>query len=178
MDNNDQKRCICKMCPTYVECGEPLAYCLPQYGSSKCITVKSGCVCQGAQYMKKRVLPGNTIAFPAMKSLQYEYEGGLGMKFAETADVLVVGSGAPAFSAAITASTHGAEVLMLEKGPIIGGTTLRSGGDTGFPIIVFKKNWALATLKRMPCAIWCAVPTHSSTILKTPGWGCRKMSLP
>lgn len=42
-----QKKCICKMCPTYVNCGEALAYCLPENGSSKCITVKSACVCPG-----------------------------------------------------------------------------------------------------------------------------------
>lgn len=54
MDNNYQKRCICKMCPTYVECGEPLAYCLPQYGSSKCITVKSGCVCPGCPIYEEK----------------------------------------------------------------------------------------------------------------------------
>ena len=44
------------------------------------------------------------------------------MKFAETADVWWL-EAEPPLSAAITASTHGAEVLMLEKGPIIGGTT-------------------------------------------------------
>ncbi len=82
-----------------------------------------------------------------MKSLQYEYEGGLGMKFAETADVLVVGSGAAAFSAAITASTHGAEVLMLEKGPIIGGTTLRSGGGYWIPNNRFQKELGISDPK-------------------------------
>ena len=32
------------------------------------------------------------------------------------ADVVVVGSGAAAFSAAITARSHGSEVIMVEKG--------------------------------------------------------------
>lgn len=44
------------------------------------------------------------------------------------ADVLVVGSGAAGFSAALFAREAGADVLMLEKGPVAGGTTLRSGG--------------------------------------------------
>ncbi|WP_372718595.1 FAD-dependent oxidoreductase [Immundisolibacter sp.] len=44
------------------------------------------------------------------------------------ADVLVVGSGAAGFSAALFARESGADVLMLEKGPVAGGTTIRSGG--------------------------------------------------
>jgi succinate dehydrogenase/fumarate reductase flavoprotein subunit len=43
-------------------------------------------------------------------------------------DVLVIGSGAAGFSAALFAREAGAQVLMLEKGPVPGGTTLRSGG--------------------------------------------------
>ncbi len=49
------------------------------------------------------------------------------------ADVLVVGTGAAAFSAAITARKNGAEVIMLEKGSMAGGTTIRSGGGYWIP---------------------------------------------
>lgn len=43
-------------------------------------------------------------------------------------DVLVVGTGAAGFVAALVAHEAGARVLMLEKGPVPGGTTVRSGG--------------------------------------------------
>lgn len=48
-------------------------------------------------------------------------------------DVVVVGSGGAAFSAAITAKTQGADVVMFEKGTYLGGTTLASGGGAWFP---------------------------------------------
>mgnify|MGYP000879218646 FL=1 len=69
------------------------------------------------------------------------------MKFDEVADILVVGSGAAAFSAAITASIRGAKVLMLEKGPIIGGTTLRSGGGYWIPNNRFQKELGIIDAK-------------------------------
>ncbi len=48
--------------------------------------------------------------------------------FSRVADVVVVGSGAAGFSAALFAREAGGDVLVLEKGPVAGGTTLRSGG--------------------------------------------------
>lgn len=40
--------CICKHCPTYFDCGEPLAFCLYDEGAtSSCITIERGCVCPG-----------------------------------------------------------------------------------------------------------------------------------
>lgn len=35
--------CICKKCPSYVECGEKAGYCA--VGKSTCIKEKKGCIC-------------------------------------------------------------------------------------------------------------------------------------
>ncbi|WP_431273901.1 FAD-dependent oxidoreductase [Variovorax ureilyticus] len=48
-------------------------------------------------------------------------------------DVLVIGSGAAGFSAAITARHGGLEVLMVEKAPHFGGTSATSGGVLWIP---------------------------------------------
>lgn len=49
------------------------------------------------------------------------------------ADVLVVGSGAAGFSAAITAAQEGASVTMFECADEVGGTTALSGGSAWIP---------------------------------------------
>ena len=48
-------------------------------------------------------------------------------------DVVVIGSGAAGFSAALFADDAGADVVILEKGPTAGGTTARSGGVAFIP---------------------------------------------
>ncbi len=55
-------------------------------------------------------------------------------------DVVIVGTGAAAFSAAITARKQGASVLMLEKSDAVGGTTKRSGGGYWIPMNKWQKE--------------------------------------
>lgn len=58
----------------------------------------------------------------------------------QQADIIVVGSGGGAHSAAITATIQGAKVIMLEKGAFAGGTTLRSGGGMWIPNNRFQRE--------------------------------------
>ncbi|HSV78555.1 MAG TPA: FAD-dependent oxidoreductase [Ramlibacter sp.] len=55
-------------------------------------------------------------------------------------DVLVVGSGAAGMSAALTARLEGLDVLLVEKAPVFGGTTARSGGWLWIPGSTQAKN--------------------------------------
>lgn len=48
-------------------------------------------------------------------------------------DVLVIGSGAGGFAAAITAAKRGLKVILAEKAPVLGGTTAFSGGWLWIP---------------------------------------------
>ncbi len=48
-------------------------------------------------------------------------------------DVLIIGSGAGAMTAAVRATDHGLQVLMVEKTPLYGGTSAMSGGVIWLP---------------------------------------------
>ena len=49
------------------------------------------------------------------------------------ADVVVIGSGAAGFAAALTAARHDRSVIVLEKGAVLGGTTRKSGAWSWIP---------------------------------------------
>ncbi len=39
--------CLCRMCPTYLDCNEMIAFCLGTTGTSACIKKEKGCLCPG-----------------------------------------------------------------------------------------------------------------------------------
>lgn len=50
MEEKKQKvlqMCICRSCPSWVECGEEGGFCFPLIGKSSCIKEEKGCVCGG-----------------------------------------------------------------------------------------------------------------------------------
>lgn len=48
------------------------------------------------------------------------------------ADVVVIGAGLAGFCTALEAAHHGASVVLLEKQPQVGGSTVFSGGSMAF----------------------------------------------
>ncbi|HWE61681.1 MAG TPA: FAD-binding protein, partial [Chloroflexota bacterium] len=99
-----------------------------------------------------------------------------------TADVVVVGSGAAAFAAAATAHSNGSTVIMLEKGPIYGGTTAKSGGEYWIPNnshlraagLSDPKEWALRYMVRLsyptlynPADPQLGLPAHEFSLIET-----------
>jgi 3-oxosteroid 1-dehydrogenase len=61
------------------------------------------------------------------------------METVET-DVLVVGSGGGAMTAAVVAAGYGAKVIVVEKAPLFGGTSATSGGAVWIPNNHLQKN--------------------------------------
>ncbi|MGA2120952.1 MAG: DUF2769 domain-containing protein [Methanoregula sp.] len=39
--------CMCRMCPSFVDCKEEIAFCLAEQGTSGCIKTEQGCLCPG-----------------------------------------------------------------------------------------------------------------------------------
>jgi succinate dehydrogenase/fumarate reductase flavoprotein subunit len=87
--------------------------------------------------------------------------GNLGLQ-SGVCDVLVAGSGAGGFAAALTASLHGLDVIMVEKESLFGGTTAYSAGVIWIPVNSLRRRLASPIPETMHLPI-------SRTMLAT-GW--------
>jgi len=48
MERNEAARlCVCRMCPSFVDCKEEIAYCMEVTTKSGCISKEKGCLCPG-----------------------------------------------------------------------------------------------------------------------------------
>lgn len=74
---------------------------------------------------------GGAVGLAAASALRPDT--GAAVEWSQEADVLVVGTGAAAMSAAIAAVDAGCTVLMIEKGPTHGGTSSKSEGGMWVP---------------------------------------------
>jgi hypothetical protein len=45
--------CICRQCPSFVDCSERVAYCLQETRKSNCIKDQRGCICGGCSVWKQ-----------------------------------------------------------------------------------------------------------------------------
>lgn len=45
--------CLCAMCPSFVACGEDIAYCFTAKGKSTCIREEKGCLCPGCPVLEE-----------------------------------------------------------------------------------------------------------------------------
>lgn len=41
------KLCMCRMCPTYINCKEEISFCMAVPSKSTCIKNEAGCLCPG-----------------------------------------------------------------------------------------------------------------------------------
>ena len=75
-------------------------------------------------------------------------------------DVIVLGTGAAALTAAVTASELGANVGLFEKGDTVGGTTVYSGGMIWIPLNMHEPAEKGDTMREGPRLPARAVQRH------------------
>ncbi|SHJ47291.1 FAD-dependent oxidoreductase [Parasporobacterium paucivorans] len=110
------KQWICTVCG-YIHIGEEPPQICPQCGAPK----------------EKFVLQEGIKMAEPIRDMNTENTQNLLLSSAYAADVIIIGTGAAAFSAGVTAKSKGCSVIMLEKAGEIGGTTRRSGGGFWTP---------------------------------------------
>lgn len=86
-----------------------------------------------ADAAKKAGVTLNKVSASALKKVQATQTP---LKDVNTYDVVVIGAGGAGFSAAIEAKNQGANVVLLEKMPTVGGNSLISGGEMNVA-----RNW-------------------------------------
>ncbi len=48
-----EKLCICRQCPSFIDCQKDIAFCLAETGKSQCIKKEKGCICFGCPVEKR-----------------------------------------------------------------------------------------------------------------------------
>ena len=87
----------------------------------------------------------SVAAKPGAEALAFDHE----------TDVAVVGTGAAGAVAALYAHERGAQVLVLEKGPVFGGTTAKSGGVYWIPNHPIERERGLKEPREVTLAAMC-----------------------
>ncbi|MEX2207206.1 MAG: FAD-dependent oxidoreductase [Myxococcota bacterium] len=96
---------------------------------------------------------------------------GEALAFEREADVVVVGSGAAGAVAALYAHERGAQVLVLEKGPVFGGTTAKSGGVYWIPNHPIERERGLKEPREATLAAMCRASYPLLFNASTPRFG-------
>lgn len=100
---------------------------------------------------------GSLAGLGAAGSVEARSGGG---KWDHETDVVCVGSGAAACAAGVTAASRGAKVIMVEKMPLPGGTTAKSGGVAWVPNNGFLRQRGIKD-ERADCLRFMARLAHS-----------------
>ncbi len=91
-------------------------------------------------------------------------------KWDHETDILVVGSGVGASTAGVVAHENGDAVIVIEKAPILGGTSAKSAGVLWIPNNFTLKAKGIETGKRTVSSTWRGSPTPNATQLTVRTW--------